>query len=81
MNSSIMFYVKHIKRLIILIVGVTLLLIGFALLFLPGQGILTIILGLIILATEFIWAKRILKKLKSKLRKAKHYIKRKRKKI
>lgn len=64
MKLSIMLNIKQIKRLIILIVGITVLLIGLALLFLPGQGILTIILGLVILATEFIWAKRLLRKVK-----------------
>jgi uncharacterized protein (TIGR02611 family) len=81
MGLSIRLCVKQIKRLIILIVGITLLLIGLALLFLPGQGILTILLGLTILATEFIWAKKILKKLKGHLKKAKHYLKSKGKKV
>jgi Flp pilus assembly protein TadB len=64
MKLSIMLGLKQVKRLIILIVGVTLLLIGLALLILPGPGILVIILGLIILAVEFIWAKMLLKKAK-----------------
>ena len=55
---------KDIKKIFILLIGITILLIGLALLILPGPGILTIILGLVILASEFIWAKRLLMKLK-----------------
>ncbi|MFH1209323.1 MAG: PGPGW domain-containing protein [archaeon] len=64
MKSSIMFGVEQIKELIIIIVGVMILLIGPALLFLPGLGILIIILGLVVLAIEFIWARGLLKKAK-----------------
>ena len=71
MKLSIILNIKQIKRLIILIVGVTALLIGLALLFLPGPGILVIILGLVILATEFIWARRLLRKAKQYVKKTK----------
>lgn len=54
--------VKHIRRLIIAVVGFTLLAVGAALLVLPGPGLLVIALALAILATEFIWARRLLKK-------------------
>lgn len=38
-------------------------------LFTPGQGIATIIIGLGILATEFLWAKKLNEKLKNYLKK------------
>ena len=38
-------------------------------LFTPGQGILTIIFGVGILATEFVWAKHLNQKLKEYLKK------------
>jgi len=57
--------IKEAKMVIILIIGITFLLAGLALLILPGPGILIIVLGLAVLATEFIWARRILKKLRS----------------
>jgi len=57
--------IKEAKMVIILIIGITFLLAGLALLILPGPGILIIVRGLAVLATEFIWARRILKKLRS----------------
>ena len=53
-----------IKRLAILIIGTTVLVIGMILLFIPGPGIPTIFFGIIILAIEFVWARRLLKKIK-----------------
>jgi len=55
---------KDIKRIGLLLVGVTILLMGLAMLVLPGPGILFIVLGLMLLAKEFIWARKLLKKLK-----------------
>ena len=51
------------KRLLKIILGFTLLVIGAAMLVLPGPGWLTIGLGLLVLAAEFIWARRLLKRL------------------
>jgi len=58
--------IQRIKRIIIGIIGVTVLLIGLAMIVLPGPAIIVIPLGLAILATEFVWARRLLKKLKDK---------------
>lgn len=51
---------RNAKRLMVFIAGVAVLLAGFAMLALPGPGVLVIILGLVILATEFAWAERVL---------------------
>jgi uncharacterized protein (TIGR02611 family) len=51
---------RNAKRLMVFIAGVAVLLAGLAMLALPGPGVLVIILGLVILATEFAWAERIL---------------------
>jgi uncharacterized protein (TIGR02611 family) len=59
--------IGQIKRILIAIVGFTVLLIGIAMIVLPGPAILVIPLGLAILATEFVWARKLLKKVKSKL--------------
>ncbi len=48
----------------VLIVGITIILIGIALLVLPGPGTVVIILGLALLGTEFVWARRLLKRVK-----------------
>jgi uncharacterized protein (TIGR02611 family) len=60
---------KQIRKLIIALVGFTVLLIGIAMIVLPGPAILVIPLGLGILATEFIWARSLLKKVKTKFQK------------
>lgn len=53
---------KLVKRIIVSIIGATVLLIGIALLVLPGPGFIVIVIGLGILATEYAWARRWLKK-------------------
>lgn len=47
-----------------IVFGFTLLAIGAAMLVTPGPGWLTILLGLGLLAAEFVWAKRLLDGLK-----------------
>jgi tellurite resistance protein TerC len=49
---------RHARRVIILVVGGTVLLLGMALLVLPGPAFLVIPVGLGILAIEFAWARR-----------------------
>lgn len=56
----IRFIARNAKRLMILILGAAVLMAGIAMLALPGPGVLVIILGLVILATEFAWAERML---------------------
>ena len=46
------------KKLFIALIGGTVLLLGLAMLILPGPGVLVIAAGLGILATEFLWARR-----------------------
>jgi uncharacterized protein (TIGR02611 family) len=48
-----------------IVAGFTLLVLGVALLVLPGPGWLTIAAGLAILAGEFEWARRLLDRLKA----------------
>ena len=55
---------KHAKRVIVLVVGGTVVLAGLALIVLPGPAIVVIPAGLAILATEFVWAKRLLRKVR-----------------
>ena len=57
---------KQARRVIIVVVGFTVLLIGVALLVLPGPAFLVIPLGLAILATEFVWARHLLRRVKDK---------------
>jgi len=48
--------------------GISLILIGLALLVLPGPGILTIAAGLTVLATEYVWAASTLEWMKRRYR-------------
>ena len=59
--------IRRLKRIIIAVIGFTVLLIGIAMIVLPGPAVLVIPAGLAILATEFVWARRLLKRLKDKL--------------
>ncbi len=59
---------KQVKRIIIGIVGFTVLLIGVAMLALPGPAFIVIPAGLAILATEFVWAKKLLNKVKDTIK-------------
>ena len=68
---------QHAKRVIKIVVGFTLLVAGIAMLFLPGQGILTIMAALAILGTEYLWARRLLEKMKQKGRDTMDAIRRK----
>lgn len=61
---------RNAKRIAVFIAGVVVLLAGFAMLVLPGPGLVVIILGLAILATEFAWAERALDRTKKKAKAA-----------
>jgi TerC family integral membrane protein len=54
------FTLRAAWRVIVLVVGGTVLLIGVAMLVLPGPGLVVAPAGLAILATEFLWARRLL---------------------
>jgi len=50
---------KRIKKVVISIIGGTILLIGLVMIITPGPSILIIPAGLGILGTEYLWAKRL----------------------
>jgi len=54
--------VRAVRRLIVAVVGATVLLFGLALLVLPGPAFVVIPIGLGILAIEFGWARRSLRR-------------------
>ncbi len=55
---------QQAKRVIKIVIGFTILLLGGAMLLLPGPGVLIIVLGLAILGTEYVWARRLMKRVK-----------------
>jgi tellurite resistance protein TerC len=58
---------RRVKRVIILVVGLTVVLMGVALLVLPGPGVLVLAGGLAILGIEFRWARRWLRAVRDML--------------
>jgi len=57
---------KQIKKIVIAVVGFTILLISLVLILLPGT-VMIVALGLTILASEFVWAEKWLLKVKDKI--------------
>jgi len=55
---------RQARRVIVLVVGGTVLAVGVPMIVLPGPPIVVIPVGLGILATEFVWAQRLLYKIK-----------------
>ena len=56
--------VKQVRRVFFVIAGFTLLLAGVVMLVTPGPGIAAILLGLGLLAAEFVWARRLMDRIK-----------------
>ena len=57
---------KTARKLVVLVIGGTALLLGVIMLVTPGPGIVGILAGLAILATEFVWARTLLKRMKQR---------------
>jgi tellurite resistance protein TerC len=57
---------RQAKRVIKIVIGFTVLITGLAMVVLPGPAILVIPAGLAILATEFVWAKRLLDRIRNR---------------
>ena len=62
---------RTVKRIIVVIIGFTVLIMGMAMILLPGPAFIVIPLGLAILATEFVWAGKLLKRIKNTVRRQK----------
>ncbi len=52
---------RFARRVVVLVVGMTVLLLGVAMIVLPGPAVVVIPIGLAILATEFAWARHWLR--------------------
>ena len=59
------------KRIAVSIAGFAVLIVGVAMLVLPGPGIVLILVGLGILSSEYVWAQRLLRIAKEKAEQAK----------
>ena len=63
---------RHARKLVVAVVGGSVVLVGIAMLVLPGPAILVLPLGLAILATEFLWARRWLKRARELVQRKNH---------
>ena len=61
---------KPLRKLIVAVIGSTIFLIGVAMIVLPGPAIVVIPIGLGILATEFAWARRAIRRARVMIAKA-----------
>jgi len=59
------------KRLIVIVIGFTILAAGIAMIVLPGPAVIVIPGGLAILATEFVWARKLLDNVKERIHRLK----------
>ena len=67
MHHIVLKTIGQAKRLIVMVVGFTVLGAGVAMIALPGPAVVVIPVGLAILATEFIWARKLLGKVKERI--------------
>ncbi len=77
MNRTTIQTITQAKRLIKIVFGFTLLIIGIILIVLPGPATVVIPTALAILATEFVWARKLLKKFNGGVKSGLRYILRK----
>jgi uncharacterized protein (TIGR02611 family) len=56
--------VTQVRRVFLIVAGFTLLLLGIIMVFTPGPGTPVILLGLGLLAAEFVWARRLMERIK-----------------
>jgi uncharacterized protein (TIGR02611 family) len=56
--------IEQVRRGLRIVVGFTLLLAGIVMIVTPGPGWLVILLGLGLLAAEFVWARRLMDRIK-----------------
>ncbi len=66
-----------VRRTIIAVIGGTVLVFGLALIVLPGPAVVVIPIGLAILATEFVWARRWLQRARKLFKRVKQGVSRK----
>jgi tellurite resistance protein TerC len=51
-----------VRKVLIAIIGTTIIIIGIVLIVLPGPAFIVIPIGLAVLASEFVWARRLLER-------------------
>ncbi len=78
MNQVLSDTYKHARRVVIAIIGGSVVVVGILMIVLPGPAIVVIPAGLAILGIEFAWARHWLRKLKAKTQDTMNYFNRNR---
>jgi uncharacterized protein (TIGR02611 family) len=65
---------RFARKVAVAVIGTTVLAFGIALIVLPGPAFIVIPLGLAILATEFLWARRLLRRVRHRATWAYHRV-------
>jgi uncharacterized protein (TIGR02611 family) len=65
---------RHAYRVVVAIVGLSVVTVGLALVPLPGPGWIVVLVGLAILASEFVWAQRLLDLVRDRLQAWTHWV-------
>jgi uncharacterized protein (TIGR02611 family) len=63
-RNSLTISLRVARKIVVAVFGSTVLAVGIALIVLPGPAFVVIPLGLAILGTEFLWARRLLRRVK-----------------
>lgn len=71
LGATVRFVMRNGRRMAISLAGFVLLLVGIVMLVIPGPGLLLIVAGLAVLATEYVWAQRTLNYARRKAAQAK----------
>lgn len=69
-RSVRLWFWSRARKIVVAVIGTTVLLAGLAMLLLPGPGWAAIFAGLAILASEFVWARWVLKHARAKFNQA-----------
>ncbi len=75
---TVRFIARNGRRIAVSVAGFLLIAVGLALMVLPGPGVLFLIAGLAVLATEYVWAQRALNFAKRKASQTKDAVLRRR---
>lgn len=59
---------RQARKAVVLVIGGTIVLVGVAMIVLPGPAFIVVPAGIAVLATEFAWARRLLRKVKVRIR-------------
>ena len=59
--------ISRARRLIRIIIGMTVLIAGVFMVVLPGPAVVVIPVGLMILATEFVWARKLMQRFQERI--------------